>query len=190
MMSGGDTMNVLRNLIHLTKYVPHSKFWMLNKMKPFLIDPILDLGCHIGDTFYYMKFHGDIVGIDVHRDYFATCRKRNIYRELVHMDLNELSSNYGWFGCVTCFFVLEHLSKHEGCVLMDKMRHLGKQNVIMVPHGFRTQECVDGNPFQRHRSGWMPSDLIEQGFHVYPCRAFSVQRFPGYKIMIGVRTNE
>ena len=183
-------MNLNKELIYLTKYVPRTKFNELHNLKPYFVDPILDLGCWIGDTFYYMKLKGDIVGIDIHAKYFLKCIERKIYRLLVESDVLHLPKYFSYFGCITAFSILEHLKKKDGFILLDKMKALGKNNIIIVPLGSFPQESPDENPYQKHISTWFPEDFVSEGFKVKICYNLSVKQFPFYKIILGVRVNE
>lgn len=183
-------MDFVQELIYYTKYIPNTKFNVLSKIIPFLVEPILDLGCHIGDTFYYMKFKGYIVGIDVHSDYFSKCIERGIYQDLIELNLKDLPISRARFGCVTAFFVLEHLEKRDGLILLDKMEKLGENNVVVVPLGHRSQESVDGNTFQKHLSSWFVKDFLDRGFQVKVCWALTIKRVLPYRLILGVRKNE
>ena len=180
---------MFRELVHRTKHIPHTKFWALDRIRHLLKEPILDLGCHIGDTFWYMKISGDITGIDIFEDYFEVCRERGTYRKLVTMDLKDLPEDYGKYSTAVSFFVLEHIDKEHGLELLRKMDKLGDNVIILVPYGESIQESQDSNEHQKHVSAWYPEDFTEHGFDVSTCIQLSIKkisRFP-YKLILATK---
>ncbi len=180
---------MFREMVYLTKFIPHTKFWALDKIRHLFKEPILALGCHIGDTFWYMKMSGDITGSDVFEQYFQTCIKRKTHKRLIKMDLNNLTEDFGKYGCVTAFFLLEHMSKEDGLELLRKMDILGENIVILVPYGVSDQETPDSNVYQRHVSAWYPEDFTQRGFQISVCVQLSIKKigqFP-YKLILAVK---
>lgn len=176
--------------MYLTKFIPYTKFWALDKIKHLLREPILDLGCHIGDTFWYMKISGDITGVDIFEQYFQICLKRKIYRRLIQMDLSDLSEDFGRYGSVTAFFLLEHMSRGEGLELLRKMEVIAGNVIVMLPYGESPQESPDGNPYQKHVSVWYPEDFVRRGFRIVSiCRQLTVRKIPN-NLILAVRDNE
>jgi len=90
------------------------------------------------------------------------------------------------YGCVTCFFVLEHLKKDDGLALLEKMKKIGKNVLVIVPKGFRPQESPDGNPYQEHLSAWRRNDLLKAGFDVTEAWALTIKKLIPYKILFGI----
>jgi len=134
-----------------------------------------------------MKFKGDITGVDIQSKYFPICQRRGIYQTLIEADLRTLNTEIlTGFGCVTSFFVLEHLRKDDGLNLIEKMKILGKNVLVVVPKGFRIQESPDGNPFQEHLSAWSEEDLLKAGFKVTEAWALTIKKVVPYKILFGV----
>jgi hypothetical protein len=54
--------------------------------------------------------------------------------------------------------VIEHLEKPEGYDLLDRLLGHARRVLLTTPLGFRRQE-IPGQPFETHRSGWMPWDF-------------------------------
>lgn len=178
-----------RDLIHLTKFIPYTRFHALNKVKHIIKDPVLDLGCHIGDTFWYMKFNGDITGIDIYEPYFKKCRERKIYNKLIKLNLNDLPENYGKYGCVTAFFVLEHMPKEDGLRLLAKLDNYSENTVLLTPDGISEQESPDENAYRSHISSWYPKDFTSRGYTVSKCIQLSIKKirqFP-YRIILATK---
>lgn len=181
---------MLRSLVQLTKHIPYTKFWALNKIRPLFIEPIIDLGCHIGDTFWYMKLSGNITGIDIFEDYFKICEERKIYSKFVTMNLNDLPSDYGKYKTATSFFVLEHMSKQNGFELLRKMDLMAENIVILVPYGESIQEAQDSNQYQKHISAWYPEDFTKLGFNVSICIQLSIKKISKFPYRLILATKE
>ena len=174
----------------MTKYIPYTRFWALNKTKHLLKNPILDLGCHIGDTFWYMKHTGDITGIDIYEPYFEMCIERKLYKKLIKMNLNDLPEDFGKYGCVTAFFVLEHMSKKNGTKLLNKFDKLGENIVILTPDGMSVQKSPDDNTYRSHMSAWHSEDFTQRGYKVSKCVHLSIRNIRGFPYKIILATKE
>ena len=60
--------------------------------------------------------------------------------------------------------VIEHMEKEVGLELIDLMQQMGGAILIYTPDGFMPQEGKDawglnGEEWQRHRSGWKPDEF-------------------------------
>lgn len=181
---------MFRNIIYSTKLIPYTKFWALDKVRHLFKEPILDLGCHIGDTFWYMKISGDITGIDIYEEYFKICLEREIYKKLIQMDLKDLPESFGEYNCVTAFFLLEHMSREDGLELLRKMEIMGQNIVILVPYGESVQESPDPNICQKHISTWYPEDFNQWGFQTSTCIQLSIKKFLKFPYKIILATKE
>ncbi len=155
----------MREIIHLTRHIPYTKFWVLERIRPLLREPILDLGCGKGDPFWYLKFSGDITGVDVFFPYLKIAYDRNIYKELFLRDVEDIE-DLGKFKTITAFFLLEHLPTDKTERLLNLMKRIGKTNIITIPYGKHSQEEHSGNPRQRHVSHYLPEFLEERGFEI------------------------
>jgi len=64
------------------------------------------------------------------------------------------------FDAVLCLEVLEHLSKHEGSVLIEQLEQIAVKRIILTtPAVFLKQEPFGGNPWQKHKTFWTPHEL-------------------------------
>ena len=70
--------------------------------------------------------------------------------------------------CVVSIGNIEHLRKDDGIQLLNEIEKLAKKLVIFeTPNGFVHQGSVDGNKYQIHLSGWLPSEFKKRGYKVY-----------------------
>lgn len=70
--------------------------------------------------------------------------------------------------------VIEHLVKPEAYQLLDTLVRRARRVLVTTPWGFRPQE-IPGQPFETHRSGWLPWDFPGR-YHVHTWRLF-----PGHR---------
>jgi len=68
---------------------------------------------------------------------------------------------------VTCIEVIEHLEWSAGEKLLDELERIGSRVIVTTPNIHFQQGEYDGNIFQRHLSGWNPSDFKTRGYRVY-----------------------
>lgn len=75
-----------------------------------------------------------------------------------------------FFDIVTCFHVIEHLEKKEGLKLIKQIEKIArKQIIVATPVGFQELHVYDNNPYQTHKSGWLPNDFKNKRFTVRGC---------------------
>jgi hypothetical protein len=74
--------------------------------------------------------------------------------------------------------VIEHMEKQEGVEFLRKAVEKAKQVIVFTPFGFLPQEetgssdawGMNGQKWQRHRSGWLPSEF--EGWRVFVDKHF------------------
>jgi len=88
-------------------------------------------------------------------------------------------SEMGAVDTVIALDVIEHMPKDHGRAFIDAAKLVARQVIIFTPLGFMPQEQdgdvdawgLNGQKWQVHQSGWMPSDfdgwkiLIDNDFH-------------------------
>lgn len=80
----------------------------------------------------------------------------------------------GKFSLILMLDVIEHMEKHDGILALDTLAGKG-QIAVFTPLGFVPQEGdawgMNGDYWQKHRSGWMPEDfpgweiIVDKTFH-------------------------
>ncbi len=149
--------------------IPFTYYWYLVKLVGKSGKSLIDFGCGWGDPVEVLQRakRRYAVGVDIYKKYLDFVREKNIYDELVLSDLKKYKSKRR-FDVVTCFHVLEHLSKNAGEKLVDGFDLIAKNRIVLaMPVGDLPQGEYDGNTHQRHLSSWYPSDLIRRGYKVY-----------------------
>jgi hypothetical protein len=109
------------------------------------------------------------VGVDGFEPYLEFSQKAGLYDHTILRNLNDTPLPFGTqeFEVVTCIEVIEHLEWSAGQKLLDELERIGSHVILTTPN-IRFQQCeYDGNVFQRHLSGWNPSDFSARGYRVY-----------------------
>lgn len=153
-------------LISLTRFIPFTKIWALYKVRPLLVEPILDLGCGTGDTFWYLNLNQDIVGVDCFPEYLNKARKRKIYSKLVCCDALKFLEQVkkGEYKTIVAFDLIEHLHKNKAEKLLALAETLAETVIISTPYGYVKQEPYDENPHQKHVSHYFPEWFTSRGY--------------------------
>lgn len=133
---------------------------------------ILDVGCGKGEPMKFINRHGKFhtVGVDIFEPYINLCREQNIHNEYSLCDINNLPFPDKSFDIVLCMEVLEHQEKELGEKLLANFERIAcKQIILSTPVGLCEQDEAllnDGNIFQKHKSGWQPSELKQLGYRI------------------------
>jgi len=72
------------------------------------------------------------------------------------------------FDAVILLDVIEHLSKDDAHILLEKCKAWAVKRIILsTPNGFLPQKSLDKNVYQNHLSGWSIQELKNMGFRVF-----------------------
>jgi ubiquinone/menaquinone biosynthesis C-methylase UbiE len=128
---------------------------------------VLDLGCGYNSLLQYCQVP-ESVGVEIFPDYIKQSQAKGIHTRYVQGDINTVEFPDRSFDAVYCSEVIEHLTKADGEVLLQKMSRWARREVIVVtPNGFVEQGAYHENEHQKHLSGWTPKDFMAFGFRVY-----------------------
>ena len=136
---------------------------------------VLDVGCGNWSPLANVKKTFYSVGIDIHRPSIEEIKKKKIHDEYKVGDVLELSKIFKpkSFDAVVALDVVEHFEKKESLNLIKQMEKIAKKKVvILTPYGFMKQDPLDGNPFQKHRSGWTIAEFDKMGYRLRGIRGF------------------
>jgi SAM-dependent methyltransferase len=131
---------------------------------------IVDLSCGTGYTFGMLKaidYKGKIGGYSIGMDIFLTYlrKAKHVYDDVVLCDIRYLPIRKAELALL--FGVLEHLEKEEGMKLLDELKRVCDGIVLLCPFGWHPLHPeLDRNPYQKHHSAWLPSELKRLGFKV------------------------
>ena len=154
------------------KVSPYIPFSLLNVVRRNLgkrCKNVLDVGCGKGESMKFINKYKQFftVGVDIFKPAIREARKQGSHNEYVLCDVRKLSFRRKSFDIVLCMEVLEHIDKEEGFALLQSLEGIARRQVIVTaPVGLYKQDAFDGNPFQKHKAIWIPSELKRIGYKV------------------------
>lgn len=128
----------------------------------------LDVGCGGGSLLTDLRRYGlHSTGIDASMAAIEASRSANAHDDYVVGDF--LSFDFDCkFDVVVLSHVIEHFPREMGETILRRLEALsGCLVYVETPNGFLEQTDFDGNPYQRHLSGWFPHDFRARGYTVY-----------------------
>jgi SAM-dependent methyltransferase len=138
-------------------------------------ETVLDLGCGPSSPLQYCKNIQYSVGVETFPAYLEKTKRRKIHSNYMEIRVEEVDFPEKSFDAVIMIEVLEHLPEKIGYEILRKAEKWARKKVIVsTPSGFLPQEAYDGNPFQKHLSGWDVKKMESMGFQ---CWGLSGLRF-------------
>jgi len=137
----------------------------------------VDIGCGVSSPLTKFRPRIRTIGLDAHT--VDVARKNGVHDEYVVADIARMSADEiltrvgevagtRKIDLITLYGVIEHLPKWEGWKLLEKCELLTSKYILLeTPNGFVEQGPEFGNQYQRHLSGWFPSDFIGLGYEVH-----------------------
>jgi 2-polyprenyl-3-methyl-5-hydroxy-6-metoxy-1,4-benzoquinol methylase len=124
---------------------------------------VLDLGCGPDSPSKNCNARYS-VGVDVFGPYVKASKDKRIHDEYIISDIRHLNFKPNSFDAVFLIEVLEHLTKKDGEMLLQKAETWARKKVIFSsPNGYFPQFDINGNPFSRHLSGWEVKEIRGRG---------------------------
>jgi len=146
-------------------------------------ESILDLGCSNGELMMNLRKRINVysVGLELYLPYLQEAKNRKSHDDFILADAKWLPIKSKSFDGVLCSQVLEHLNKIEGIKLLENAEKISKLRVVIgTPIGYIPYLPLEpesyNNPFQVHKSGFMPQFFKTRGYRV---------RFQGLKLAYG-----
>lgn len=146
---------------------------------------ILDIGYGQGTPMSRVNKRKKIfsVGCDIYLPCLTKCKQRRTHDALVLCDARMLPFKSKSFNVVLCTQVLEHLDKQEGQNLLRAMERIARKKVVITtPTGSLERMAQNGNPYQRHKTGWFPDELKGEGYKVRGYGGFKLLNRLFYRI--------
>lgn len=132
---------------------------------------ILDLGTeygHTGRTVRNAYRNSRVVGVEVHGPTLQACREQEGHNYQLLIESDAIAFLEGWegprFNVIVAAEIIEHMHKETGAKLLKLLPTLGDFVIVTTPIGFLPMGAMYGNPYQIHRSGWDPAELIEADY--------------------------
>ncbi|MFC1646673.1 class I SAM-dependent methyltransferase [Patescibacteria group bacterium] len=167
------------NLFYRLKKIGELFFYFILKYNLKNCKTVLDVGCGYNSALRYINLPIKKEGIDIFNKNIEISKKHKIHQKYRVGDIRKLNKYYKSksFDAVVCIDVIEHLTKKEGFVLIEMMEQIAKKKVmILTPVGFYSQDDINDNPYQIHKSGWLTEDFKQLGYKVYGLRGLRLLR--------------
>ena len=129
---------------------------------------ILELGCGESSPLLYLAQRFHIEGLDVFEPWLNRCVEKGLLKRGHLGDVREIDSLFeeNSFDAVVALDLIEHLEKEEGLKLIEDMKRISSNKVIIfTPNGF-VHQSGDDNPWMEHKSGWTVDEFEQHGFKV------------------------
>lgn len=133
---------------------------------------ILDIGAGSGTYPNLIKNAGickdaEWVGVEVWEPYVSQYQLQNKYNKLIIQDVRKLDWNdLGKFSVAIAGDVLEHITKDEAIVLVDKILEHVDTLIVSIPIVHYPQGPYQGNPHEEHvKDDWSHTEMIETWQH-------------------------
>ena len=143
------------------------------------MDTLLDVGCGANSPVQYLSPKPHVVGLDAFMPSIEKSKAKGIHHEYLNMNFSELEDDIepNSFDCVLANDVIEHLEKEDGIKFIETLEKIAKKRVIIfTPNGFVPQQPFEGNPWQRHLSGWSVEEMRARGYQVYGVNGWKALR--------------
>jgi ubiquinone/menaquinone biosynthesis C-methylase UbiE len=140
------------------------------------VQTVLDVGCGKGFRKLFRKYES--IGIDIESAFLETAKKRNNYKALLRVNINNLQFPDKSFDAVTCCEVIEHLNKEDGLKLLDRLEKIARKRIIITtPWGddFAFRAVQLRYPTLKHLSGWLPKEFEERGYKIIPVMSLRIR---------------
>lgn len=147
------------------RFVPNWRYRLRRTLSD--CSSVLDLGCGPDSAIKYCKVPYSI-GVEQYEPYLTASMAKKIHDRYIYSDIRKLELEPKSVDAVVLLDVLEHFTKEEGLQIIRNMENWARKKIILfTPNGFLPQEhALDGNPLQKHISGWTVYELEALGFSV------------------------
>jgi GT2 family glycosyltransferase len=152
-------------------YLPFTYPWIFKKEIQGA-KSILDMGCGDGSFMTLITQNvakKKITGVELFNSYIQKANLTGTYYKIIKSDIKKIYLHKNVFDTIVASQVIEHITKDEGILLIQKMEKIAKSKVIIgTPNGFfHREESIENNHWQKHHSGWVISDFRQRGYKVY-----------------------
>ncbi len=132
-------------------------------------DSLLDIGCGADSPLAGVDVTSTI-GLDIYPKCVSAARQNRTHDLIIQSTASEAEKIFGTGSveAVAALNVIEHMTREEGFKLLaDIERIASKLVIIMSCVGWMDQDAFDGNPWQIHKSAWVPDDFRKRGYLVF-----------------------
>lgn len=137
------------------------------------IKSIVDIGAGRGTYIKLIKEENNIcvntnwTAIEAWPTYIQNFKLKERYNRVIHQDVR--SVDWGQFNNLDVTIagdVLEHMSKEDAILLVDKVLSKSKYLIISIPIVHFPQDEIEGNPFEIHvKDDWSHEEILDTWGH-------------------------
>lgn len=128
---------------------------------------VLDLGCGPDSPVQYCSTSYRF-GVDIYKPFIETSQRKGIHQDYLVSDIAGVNFADKSFDAVVLIEVLEHLTKEDGILLLEKIEKWARKKIIITtPNGYLPQGALSGNPCEVHRCGWSVDEFIKRSYRAY-----------------------
>jgi SAM-dependent methyltransferase len=153
----------------IQRFCPSPRRFVQSLVLRELLQTGLDVGCNTNSLLSPLRGRNGFrsTGVDAYEPALDEARRLGLHDEYIHADIRSLPAS-SQFDIVVASHVLEHIPRDDASSVLRKLELLARRILyIETPLGFLEQTAHDGNPFQRHLSGWFPTDFEARGYTVF-----------------------
>jgi hypothetical protein len=139
------------------------------------ITRILDIGAGSGTYINLIKISNKLcdsaewVAIEAWENYIKEFELEKKYNSVIKQDVRVIDwDNLGNFSVAIAGDILEHMSKDDAVLVVNKILDHCKVLIISIPIIHMPQDEINGNPFEVHvKDDWSHSEILETwGMHI------------------------
>lgn len=126
---------------------------------------VLDIGCGPKSPISNVSSFETKIGVEPYLPYLQLAQARKTHDIFINSLAGELDFPENSFDAVIMIDVIEHLEEAEALTLISRAESWAREVVVISsPNGFVPQKELDGNPLQKHLSGWPKWRMKELGY--------------------------
>lgn len=132
------------------------------------INKVLDIGCGAGTYRKLLNKHSLLLashwtGVEVWEPYIKEFNLESLYDLVINKNILDIDFEKDQkFDLVIMGDVLEHVTKEEAILLVDRIMKITTAAIISIPIKHYPQDEVNGNPFERHvKDNWTDKEVID-----------------------------
>ena len=152
---------------------PEGKDWInhqLLQLKQYGINRVIDIGC--GAATYYNYFQGILeckwTGVEIWEPYITEYKLLDFYENIIVQNAADVDyESLGKFDVAFVGDVLEHMTKEEAVITIEKLQKVCRFIFISIPIVYYPSEEYDFNPYLRHiKPDWSDKEVNESFIHI------------------------
>lgn len=128
---------------------------------------MLDLGCGPASPIQYCSVSYSL-GVDIYKPFIEISQRKGIHQDYLVSDVASVNFADKSFDAVVLIEVLEHLTKEDGALLLEKIEKWARKKIIITtPNGYLPQSALSENPYEVHSCGWSVDEFKKRAYKAY-----------------------